>query len=273
MLYYLVVPTKKGTLDAFSFNKVHKDSRFMLQETPCSPAPLRRSVIKNAEFNMQFAISVFSYCFLYCSKECTPYCMSLEKLRQYTGFTYGSHGIDVESELRSLSGVYGVIDDAVVPLIEDIEVRDDAICFKSIYFYELIAYMREAYESGERHSFYTSLLKVSALKWRNRSAFEVATVMCSLAERRGSYRGGKAELRLEKLLKQCPLFAHRYSKAVDSKKNEVLKTVLYKALEYLSSDNVFDAKYKGVNIELPTELNRFKLTNKITIKVGKKHGD
>ena len=271
MLYYLVVPTKQGTLDAFSFNRVHKDSLFMLQEFPCSPAPPLRGVIKGAEFNMQFAISVFSYCFLYCGKEYSPYKLSLEKFRQYTGCTYGNHGLDIEGEFRRLSEIYGITNGEIVPLIENIMVLDEIICFDSVYFYDLISYMREADENGNRHSFYTSLLSVSALKWRNRAAFEVASVICSLAERRGSFHGGKAELCIDTLMKQCPLFAHRYNKAVGSKKNEVLKTVICKALEYLNSDCVFEAKYKNIKIELPNEMNRFRLRDKIIVKVGKKN--
>lgn len=255
MLNYIVVPTKVGTIDSFSFNKTNSNSLFHLQATSSTLA----------NFNMKTMLAVFSYCFLYSSNENDVYSIDLDKFKLYTGFSYGVKGIDIEKELCEMSEIYGVISTGdAVNLVSDILKCKKIISFKSEYFKRLIEYMRLGVV-GERHSYFSSVLLTSAFLERDKGAFEVACVLCSMAERRGTVYGGKSDISVKTLIQRCPYFEYRFNKAVNDKKNAVLKSVLQRAVRIIDEDSVLDKKYKGVMIDLPEHINRFALDEKITV--------
>ncbi len=258
MLNYIVIPTKVGTIDSFSFNKTNRGSLFQLQ-LPSSPS------YTFSQFNMKMVLSVFSYCFLYSSNENDVYSIDLDKFKLYTGFTYGVKGIDLEKELLEMSEICGVISTGdAVKLVSDILKCEKCISFKSEYFKKLIEYMR-AGVVGERHSYFSSVLLSSAFRRRNKGAFEVACVLCSMAERRGTVYGGKSDIAIKTLIQRCPYFEYRFNNAERDKKNVVLKSTLLGAVEILFNDSILETKYKGVVIELPNYINRFALNEKITV--------
>lgn len=262
MLNYIVIPTKNGTVDAFSFNKTCRNSRFMLASSPCSPVPL--SHIKK-EYNAKFVSAVFSYCFLYSMGYYEPFCIDLNKFREYTGFTFGTHGIDVNAELLNLSKIFGVIDGEYAgELVSDVVMSEKNVSFSSGYFSQLIKYMRDGCK-GERGSYFSSVLLSSAFRDRSRAGFEVACVLCSMSERRGTVYGGRSDIRLDTLIKRCPYFEYRFLNANEGKQNYVLKNTLLSALKILKSDSILEQKYSSVTVDLPSVINRFELGECITV--------
>lgn len=256
MLKYIVIPTKVGTIDSFSFNKTDRDSLFHLQAT---------SSYNLDNFNMKVMLAVFSYCFLYNNGEKGVYSIDLDKFKLYTGFSFGVKGIDIEKVLSEMSEIYGVISTGnAVKLVSDILKSQKCISFKSEYFEKLIEYMRLG-GVGERRSYFSSVLLTSALRERDKGAFEVACALCSMAERRGTVYGGKSDISVKTLIHRCPYFEYRFNKAVGDKKNVVLKSILLRAVRIIDEDSILGKKYNGTRIDLPEYINRFALDKKITV--------
>lgn len=267
MLNYIVIPTKSGTVDAFSFNKTCRNSRFMLSDSPCSPVPLS-DVKKN--YNAKLVSAVFSYCFLYCRGDFESFSIDLNRFGEYSGFTYGSHGVNIYTELLHISKISGVIDDECLgELVKDVVMSEKSVNFSSKYFAELIKYMREGC-AGERHSYFSSVLLTSAFRERNRAGFEVACVLCSMSERRGTVYGGRSDIRLDTLINRCPYFEYRFCNAENAKKNYVLKSTLLSAVEILKADSILEKKYGSVTVDLPSVINRFELGEYVTVTIKRR---
>lgn len=269
MRHYLVLPTKSGTLDAFSFNRVHGDSQFWLSTSPFPPVPtspfppvpLLKKVnsmeqINGADINTKFLTGLFSYCYITHNNmsSCT-FTVNIHELMVYPGLSCGSKSFDVYRGIRDLGNFWGVINNHNgYKLISDIVRDKNTVTFNSFYFHILILYMKYKSEDTEvRSSFYTSIVKSEIVKCKNKSAVEIVLVLSRLIARRGTFAGGASHLSVGKLLAQCPTLAHRIKNSVGGRKNYVLRTAWDTALGYIDEFVKYSALKITVHDVLKTE--------------------
>lgn len=244
---YLIIPSCNGLLDCFNTKK-NRYSR----ESLC------HLVTENA-INTIFIITMFSYIYQYCDRKDTDtYLIALSKLKQFRQQTHGSKAFDIKGELEKLNDIGCYWQDLEIDRLATVEIDGRKATVQSEYFSELYKsmYFLTKREDGTHSSSYTSLISTDILTERNHSAIEIVIEVCKLVERRGALAQGQtAHLAIITLIARCPTISFKIDNAKGiSRKNEILRDDINKAMELLASRTRIYEVFKDLEIDLPEKL-------------------
>lgn len=244
---YLVIPSCQGLLDCFNTKK-NRYSR----ESLCH-------LVTDNAINTVFIISLFSYIYHYCDRrETETYLITLSKLKAFRGQTHGSKAFDIKKELENLNDIGCYWQDIDIDRLATVNVDGRKARVQSKYFSEIYKGMHflTKKENGKHSSSYTSLIRTDILKERNHGAIEITIEICKLVERRGVLAEGQtAHLAINTLIARCPTLSFKIDNAKTvSRKNEILKDDLRKAMELLRNMTRIYEVFEDLEIDIPERL-------------------
>ncbi len=244
---YLVIPSCSGLLDCFNTRK-NRYSR----ESLCH-------LVTDNAINSIFIISLFSYIYHNCNrKDTNTYLITLSKLKAFRKQTHGSKAFDIKAELEKLNEINCYWQDLDIDKLATVEIDGRKATVQSEYFSELYKAMHflTKRENGTHSASYTSLVGTDILKERNHAAIEITIEICKLVERRGALAEGQtAHLAISTLITRCPTLSFKIDSAKSiSRKNEILRDDINKAMELLESKTRVYETFKDLWIELPEKL-------------------
>lgn len=244
---YLVIPSCPGLLDCFNTRK-NRYSR----ESLCH-------LVTDTAINTIFIISLFSYIYHYCDRKNTDtYLIVLSKLKHFRKQTHGSKGFDIKKELENLNNIGCYWQDLDIEKLATVEIDGRKATVHSEYFSELYKAMHflTKREDNTNSSSYTSLISTDILKERNHGAIEIVIEICKLVERRGALAYGEtAHLAINTLISRCSTLSFKIDNAKTiSRKNEILRDDLSKAMELLKGKTKIYKVFDDFKIDLPERL-------------------
>ncbi len=279
---YLVLPTKKGTLDAFSVNCVHEDSLFVLSsnDSPLSTSPFSTDVVKKqiyivrdvygVDIDTRFSVGLFSYCYItHSDNSSDEFTVNVYELKKYLGLSMGNNGFDVYRGISDLGRFFGAVKGkGIYPLISNIVTSKNLVSFKSRYFALLILYMKyKSNDSDKRLPFYTSMVRSNIVKCRNHAAVEIVLALVSMIARRGTFAGGKVSISIIRLLRMCPSLSHRLKSIKSNRRNYFLNKTWSKAMQYMKEYTTVYETYSDLGIDAGGMLNSYTPLTTINISI------
>lgn len=244
---YLVIPSCQGLLDCFNTRK-NRYSR----ESLCH-------LVTDNAINTIFIISLFSYIYHYCDRRNKDiYEIKLSTLKHFRKQTHGSKGFDIKAELEKLTEISCHWQDLDIEKLATVEIDGRKATVQSEYFSELYKAMHflTKKEDGTHSASYTSLISTDILKERNHGAIEITIEICKLVERRGALSEGQtAHLAVNTLIARCSTLSFKIDNAKSvSRKNEILRDDINKAMELLKSRTRIYEVFRDLEIDLPEKI-------------------
>ncbi len=244
---YLVIPSCSGLLDCFN-NKKNRYSR----ESLCH-------LVTDNAINTIFIISLFSYIYHNCNRKGTDtYEIKLSTLKHFRKQVHGSKAFDIKAELENLNEINCYWHDLDIDKLAIVEIDGRKATVQSRYFSELYKSMHylTKREDGTHSSSYTSLIGTDILKERNHGAIEITIEICKLVERRGALAEGQtAHLAINTLIARCSTLSFKIDNAKTvSRKNEILRDDLRKAMELLRNRTRIYEVFEDLEIDIPERL-------------------
>lgn len=244
----LLIPSCSGLLDSFGTKKNEYGSN---QQSICH-------IVDNANVNIVFIITVFSFIYYNCSKSTDTFSFKISDLKKYRGQAHGSNSLDVKTELLKLNEIKCWFDRINIESFATVNIEGKLITIQSSYIYEVIRAMGylTLKVDGKHSPSYTSLVDKSIILERNHSAVEIVCELCKLIERRGGATSNQTvHIAINTLIDRCSILRGKIENASTvSRKNQILREDIEKALELLRTRTSIYDTFNTLETLLPDKI-------------------
>ena len=198
---------------------------------------------------------MFSFIYYNSSKDTDTYTFKVADLKRYRGQAHGSKSLNVKCELLKLNNIECWFVGLDTDRFAAVGIEGKVVTLQSSYIYEVIKAMDylTVKPNGKHSPSYTSLVNKSIILERNHSSAGIVFELCKLIERRGGANSNQSvHIAVGTLIDRCSILRGKieYASTV-SRKNQILREDITKALELLKSRTSIYDTFDNLEIVLP----------------------